>query len=100
MDHVRIGVVVALAVRDRDAQDLAGEGARRERRVGLLDADAHVLAVELQVAVPQHRAWQQSRLEEDLEPVADPEHRAALPRRSRATAAMTGEKRAMAPVRR
>ena len=64
-------------------QDLRRRERRRERRVGLLDADADVLAVKLEVAVPQHRAGQQARLEQDLEAVADAEHGPAAPRRSR-----------------
>ena len=83
VDDVRFRVVVSLAVSDRNAKDLAGEGARRERRIALLHADAHVLAMELEVAVPQHRAWEESRLQEDLEPVADPEDGAPMPREVR-----------------
>ena len=59
-----------------------------------------MLAVELQVAVAQHRAREQPGLEQDLEAVADAEHRAAAPRERPSTAAMIGEKRAIAPVRR
>ena len=70
-------VVVALAVRDRNPQHLARVRAARERRVGLLDADVDVLAAELEAAVAQHRARQQARLEQDLEAVADAEHRTA-----------------------
>ena len=82
--HLRFGEVVAFAVRDRDAQHLPGRAERGERRVGLLDAQVHVLAAELQPGVPQHRARQQAGLEQDLEAVADAEHRAALLRRTRA----------------
>ena len=48
-----------------------------ERRVGLLDAQVHVLAEELQLAVAEHRAGQQAGFEQDLKAVADAEHRAA-----------------------
>ena len=52
-------------------------GSAGERRVGLLDAHVDVLAEELEAAVAQHRAGQQARLEQNLEAVADAEHRAA-----------------------
>ena len=74
--------------------------AQRERRVGLLDAQVHVLAAELQAAVAQQRAGQQPGLEQDLEAVADAEHRPAARRRTPAPRRMIGENRAMAPVRR
>ena len=67
--------VVALAVIDGDAQHLALPAGAGERRVGLLDPDADVLADELQAAVAQHRAGEQARFEQDLEAVADAEHR-------------------------
>jgi hypothetical protein len=54
--------------------------------------------VELQIAVAQHRAGQQARLEQHLEAVADAEHRAAA-RANSWIAGMIGENRAMAPVR-
>ena len=75
--HVRLGVVVAFAVRDRNAQHLALAARRGERRVGVLDPHVHVLAAEVQAVVAQHRAGQQPGLEQHLEAVADPEHRAA-----------------------
>ena len=75
VDHVGRGEVVAFAVGDRQLQHLAARRARGERRVGLLDADADVLAVKLEVAIAQHRAGQQPGLEQDLEAVADAEHR-------------------------
>ena len=75
-------VVVAFAVGDRQAQHLAGRRSARERRVGALDAHADELAVKLQVAIAQHRAGQQAALEQNLEPVADAEHRPARRRRT------------------
>ena len=59
----------------------------------------HVLAQELHAAVAQHRARQQAGFEQDLEAVADAEHGTAG-RRKLLTASMTGENRAIAPVRR
>ena len=78
-DHIGLRVVVPFAVRDRQSQPLPGAGARRERRVGLLDADDDVLAVKLQVTIAQHRAGQQPGLEQNLKAVADAEHRPAAP---------------------
>src|SRR5436190_1198487 len=52
-------------------------GALRERRVGLLDADGHLFAVEPDIAVAQHRAGKETRLEQDLEAVADAQDRPA-----------------------
>ena len=79
-DDLRLGVVVPFAVRDRHPQHAGPGRTPRERRVGLLDADDDVLAVEPQVAVAQHRAGQQPGLEQHLEAVADAEHRPAAPR--------------------
>ena len=56
-------------------------------------------AYELQVAVAHERAGQEARLAQDLEAVADAEHRPARAR-ERAHVSMIGEKRAMAPQRR
>ena len=56
-------------------------------------------ADEPQDNVRQQRAGQQPRLAQDLEAVADPEHRAALAAK-RDTASITGAKRAIAPARR
>ena len=64
----------------RDRQLLARLAPRGERRVGALDAQADVAADELEVAVAPQHARQQARLAEDLEAVADPEHRAAVGR--------------------
>ena len=58
-----------------------------------------VLAVELQIAVAQHRAGQQARLAQIWKPLQMPSTGPPA-RRSRATAVMTGENRAIAPVRR
>src|SRR5204863_843078 len=68
-DRVRLGEVVALAVRNRYAKHLTGAAQSRERRVGLFDADVEVLAAELQAAVAQHRSRQKPGFKQDLEPV-------------------------------
>ena len=82
----------------------AAPGRRAQRAVNgvsvLLDAHADELAVELDVAIAEHRARQQPALEQNLKAVADAEHRAAGRRRTSVTAAMIGENRAIAPVRR
>ena len=92
--------VVAFAVGDGNAKHLLRPARERERRVGLLDADVHVLAAELQVrdcaasrpAAGRPRAESGSRC------------RCRAPARRRpqtsSTASITGENRAMAPVRR
>src|SRR5687768_1628946 len=72
--HLRRRVKVAFAVGDGHADSLSHVRAPGERRVGVLDAQDHVLAVELHVAIAQHRARQESALLQNLEPVADAEH--------------------------
>src|SRR3954453_18386228 len=64
-------------MRDRNPKHLPFRGKRRERRVGLFDAYADVLAAKLQITISQHRAWEQPRLAKNLESVADAEHRPA-----------------------
>ena len=64
-------------MRDRDAKHLLRAARERERRIGLLDANVHVLAAKLQAAIPKHGARQQPGLEQNLEAVADAEHRPA-----------------------
>src|SRR5436190_1218818 len=59
-DHIRLGEIIAFAVRDRNPKHLPFCGERRECRVGLFDSNTYVLAAKLQVTVPQHRAWKQS----------------------------------------
>ena len=59
----------------------------------------HVAADEGERLVRAERARKQAGLGQDLEAVADPEHEPASPA-NRATAAITGEKRAIAPQRR
>jgi hypothetical protein len=68
--------VIAFAMSDGNPEHLAGAGGARERRVGLLDAQMHLFAAVFQAAVAQHRAGQETRLEENLESIADAEHRA------------------------
>jgi len=69
--------VVALAVRDGDAEHAPRLQPVGERRFGRLDADADVVADVVQVAVAYQRAGQKPRLAENLEAVADAEHQAA-----------------------
>jgi len=49
----------------------------RAALASLQDADVNLFAVEPHVAIAQHRAGQQARLEQHLEAVADAEHRSA-----------------------
>ena len=99
-EHVRRREVVAFAVRDRHPQHLARRGRGRERRVGLLDADVHVLAVELQArgCAASRRAAARPRAESGSRcRCRAPARRASA---NACTARMIGEKRAIAPVRR
>ena len=77
LQHLGRREVVALAVADWNRQHLADRRRGRERRVVLLDAHMHVLAAIFQAFVAQHRAGQQAGLEQNLEAVADAEHRPA-----------------------
>ena len=67
---------------------------------GVLDAQPLVAADELAVVVADQRAGQQVRLAEDLEAVADAEHRQAAAGRRRRPRSITGANRAIAPQRR
>ena len=65
----------------------------------VLDAQPRRHAAELQAVVAHERAGQQVRLAQDLEAVADADD--GLPGSAwRVTASITGENRAIAPVRR
>ena len=66
-----IGVVAAFAVRDGNAEHLAGLAGGRERRFGVLDAQVHPLAAVLERVVAHERAGKEVGLAEDLEAVAD-----------------------------
>ena len=59
-----------------------------------------VAADELAVVVADQRAGQQVGLAEDLEAVADAEHRHPAARRAATTSVITGAKREIAPQRR
>src|SRR3989304_3218615 len=61
----------------RDPQPLAGPAGDRERRLRVLDAQVDPDAAVLKRIVPHQRAGQQVRLAEDLEAVADADHRLA-----------------------
>nr|ADI18668.1 hypothetical protein [uncultured Acidobacteria bacterium HF4000_26D02] len=74
-DRLRAGIVVPLAMRDRQLQHLPDRGATGERRVGLLHTHVDVLAEKLQPAIREQRALEQTRLEQHLEPVADTDDR-------------------------
>jgi hypothetical protein len=83
-EHDLVGIDVAEEaaghVLGRDRQALARVAGRRERRVGALHRDVDLAADEPQADVRQQRAGQQAGLAEDLEAVADAEHRAAVAR--------------------
>ena len=84
LQRLFVRLVIALAMGDRDANDLAGIIAARERRVGSFDPQMHVMADEFQPRVAHQHAGQQSCLAEDLKTVADAEHQAAVAPRTRA----------------
>src|SRR6476469_6377499 len=67
-------------VLDGDREDLARLAGGGEGGVGPLDDDADLTADEPQPHVRQQRAGQHPGLAQDLEAVADPEHRAAVAR--------------------
>ena len=69
---------------DRHADHLAGIVAARERRIGALDPQMHVMADEFQPRIAHQHAGQQAGLAEDLKAVADAEHEAAIGREMRA----------------
>ena len=78
-----LGPPVPVAVRDREAQDVALRQLGGERRPDRLDADEDVLAAEALARVEEERARQEPRLAEDLEAVADAEDGARPSPRSR-----------------
>jgi len=79
LEQVRVGEPAALAVLDGDGQALSRLAAAEERR-RLLDEDIDVPADERERRVRAQRTREEPGLAEDLEAVADPEHRAALVR--------------------
>src|SRR5438270_669739 len=72
-----IGEVAALAVRDRDTDDVALGAPAGERKVGAFDEKIRPLAPKLQRGVADQRARQEAGLAQDLKPVADAPHEAA-----------------------
>ena len=69
--------VVAVSVRNGNAQHLAGAGGRSKGRRGGLNADVHVAADKAQAGIAHQRAGKQSRFAEDLEAIADAQDQAA-----------------------
>ena len=94
-----IAVPAALAVLDRDHELLPELPAAGERARRALHGDGDVGAEELLLPVRPQHAGEQARLAEDLEAVADPEHRPARVREG-ADDDITGANRAIAPQRR
>src|SRR6266478_9891814 len=70
----RVDVVIPVAVADGDADDVALGVLARPGRHGVLHLEVHVAADVLERIVAPHRPGQHSRLEEDLEAVADADH--------------------------
>ena len=70
-----IGVVLALPMRDRHGQHLALSQSPGEDGVGILHSQVDALTTVLQALVAHERPRQETRLTEDLEPVARSEHK-------------------------
>ena len=73
-----IGKIATFAVGDGHAQDFPRRNLARERRIVRGGLEENIFAVELQVAVADERAGQQSRFGEHLKAVADAENEAAV----------------------
>src|ERR671935_280885 len=58
-EELRVGEIAPLAVLDRDRQLLARGAARREGRIGALDAERHLAADERERRVRAQDAWEQ-----------------------------------------
>src|SRR5262245_34229942 len=71
VERLRICEIISFRVLDRNANDLALSVAVREERLLALYLEIDVAADEVQRGVAHQYAWQQSRLAEDLEAVAD-----------------------------
>src|SRR5688572_1601369 len=67
-------------MRNRDAEQLAGRNALREGTLAVDRLNEHMFAAKLERAVADQRAWEQTGLAQDLEPIANPQHGAALGR--------------------
>ncbi len=80
LQRLLIRLVIALAMRDRHADHLAGIVAAGERRIRTLDPHMHVAADEFQPRIAHEHAGQKLGLAEDLEAVADAEHEPAVAR--------------------
>ena len=96
-----VGEVIAVVMRDRHAEHLALSRSWLVNSVWRVSTfRLHVAADELEAGVAHQDAGQQPRLGEDLEAVADAEHRPCPCRRGAFTSRMIGEWAAMAPQRR
>ena len=73
-----VGKVAAFPVSDGDAQDFPGRDFIREGRIRRGGFEVNVLAMELEVAVADERAGQQTCLGEHLEAVADADDESAI----------------------
>src|ERR1700733_4115470 len=80
-DGLAVGNIIALAVRYRNADHLAGIVAAGERRVGALDPQIDVAADEAKLRVAHQHARQQPSLAGDLKAVANRQHEAAFLRK-------------------
>ena len=69
-----IGEIIALSVRDGNPENLPFRKSACERCRGVLNAQAHEPADELERFVPQERAGEETGFGEDLEAVADADH--------------------------
>src|SRR5713226_1003515 len=74
-----VAIVVAVAMRDGNLEDLALLRGVGERRVRLFHADVDMSADETQAAVAHHSARKQAGFEQNLKAIADPKNHAAVP---------------------
>src|SRR5207302_6761 len=75
LQGVLVAAVVAIAMCDGRADDLAAAVAPGEGAVRRLDPQVNLAADELEAGVPHEDPGKKARLAQDLEAVADAEHR-------------------------
>src|SRR5688500_5129353 len=77
VEHGSRGEITPVAVGNRHLQKLSSDVAVGEQRVGVFDANANGCGNELECGVSHQRPREEVRLAENLEAVADAEHRTA-----------------------
>src|SRR3984885_10329785 len=77
----RLAKIIPFIVRNRNLQHLAQRRSARKRRIRRLHPYMHMAAQITQPLVAHHRARQQSRLQQNLKSVANPQHQPAAARK-------------------